>query len=210
MNKGLFISFEGLDGCGKSTASQRLYDWMESKNIDAILTKEPGSPHVKECVDIRKLLLGEDNNITSKAELMLFLADRNLHVENLIVPNLEKGIHVISDRYADSTRIYQQNRGFSRNKLDDLLEFATNDLVPDITFLLDVEPEVAWDRINRRNLDRMENEGLDFHRKVRDGFLRLAESFEDGHRFYVIKATDLSKDEVFALIEKKISELLWL
>lgn len=192
MSEALFITFEGGEGGGKSTQANLLYEWMKNRDIPCVLTKEPGTAFVEECVRIRELLLNPKYNLTSSAELLLFLADRAQHVEKFIIPTLKEGKHVICDRYSDSTRVYQSARGLSKRIIDQLLDFATGGLKPDVTFLLDVPINVGLDRARAKSIykdgDRMEKAGEKFHEDVRHGFLKLAESLEDGLRWKVINA----------------------
>jgi len=210
----MFVTFEGGEGSGKSTQTQLLSDWMKKRNIPHVLTKEPGCPYIQECVKIRELLLDPKNELTTTAELLLFLSDRAQHVEMFIRKQLEKGVHVIGDRFSDSTRIYQCARGFSRSKIDMLLELATGGLTPDLTILLDVPTSIGLERAKAKSIfkdgDRMEQAGARFHEDVRHGFLKLAESLSERHRFVVI-GTSPPKTiaETHEEIVKHISKKLW-
>lgn len=192
MSEALFITFEGGEGGGKSTQAKLLFDWMNERGIPCVLTKEPGTSFVEECVKIRELLLDPRYNLTPSSELLLFLADRAQHIEKFILPTLKSGKHVICDRYSDSTRVYQSARGLSKRIIDQLLDFATGKLSPDVTFLLDVPIDVGLDRARLKSIykdgDRMEKAGDKFHEDVRHGFLKLSESLEDGLRWKVINA----------------------
>jgi len=213
MDKGIFFTFEGCDGSGKSTQAKLLSEWMEQRNIPHILTKEPGSTEIKECVKFRNLVLDPDNDFVPIAELMIFLADRAQHVEKLIKPSLEKGIHVICDRFSDSTKIYQSARGLSRHKIDMMLDFVTDGLIPDMTFLLDIPHNIGLERARGKNKngDRMENAGSKFHEDVRHGFLKLAESLSEQHRFVVIDvAPPKTIEETQKQIVKHVSTKLWI
>lgn len=213
MTKTLFITFEGGEGGGKTTQAKLLSEWMKERGISFVLTKEPGTPYINECKAIRELLLNPNNNLSPTTELLLFLADRAQHVDGLITPSLKNGKHVICDRYADSTRVYQCARGFSRDKIDMLLEIATQGVMPDITFILDVSIDVGLERAKAKSKykegDRMENAGPLFHENVRHGFLKLAESITEQHRFHVIdasppKTVQQIHEEVTRVISKKI------
>jgi len=215
MAKPLFITFDSGEGTGKSTNAQLLSDWMKKRNIPHVLTKEPGCPYIPECGKIRELLLDPKSDLTDTAELLLFLADRAQHVEMFIKKQLEQGIHVISDRYADSTRIYQCARGFSRTKIDMLLEFATGGLTPDLTILLDVPVNIGLERARAKSIfkdgDRMEQAGVKFHEDVRHGFLKLAESLSERHRFVVIDTSPPKTiEETHKEIVKIVSKKLWI
>ena len=215
MTNALFITFEGPEGGGKSTQAKLLAKWMKDRNIPHILTKEPGTEHIEECKKIRELLLDPNYSLAPNAELFLFLADRAQHVEQLIKPNLEKGIHVICDRYSDSTKSYQSARGISRDKIDFIVDFATGKLMPNITFLLDIPIEVGLERAKAKSIykdgDRMEKEDNKFHKAVRNNFLKLAESITEEHRFRII---DASPPKDIETIHKEIigvvSKELWL
>lgn len=215
MVKGLFISFEGLDGSGKSRQTQLLSEWMVKNNIEHVTTKEPGCPHIPECIKIREILLDPKNQLCPSTELLLFLSDRAQHVEMFIKKHLENGVHVLCDRFADSTRIYQCARGFSRSKIDMLLDFTTGGLTPDITFLLDVPVEIGLERAKAKSIykdgDRMEQSGVKFFEDVRYGFLKLAESLAEKHRFVVLntappKTVEETQEEIITYMAKK----LWL
>ena len=212
-DKALLITFEGGEGCGKTTQIQLLSKWMEKRNIPHIVTKEPGSPHIEECVKYRELLLNPNNDICATSELMLFLADRAQHVEKFIRPTLEKGMHVLCDRYSDSTRVYQCARGLSRDKVDLLIDFATNGLAPDLTFVLDIPADVGLKRAKANSKyekgDRMESAGIIFHEDVRHGFLKLAESISEQHRIRIIdtvppKTTKQISEEIIECVSKKL------
>ena len=213
--KALFITFEGPDGGGKTTQANLLSKWMKERNITHILTKEPGTPYIEECKKIRELLLDPSHTLCPNTELFLFLADRAQHVEHLIRPKLEQGIHVIGDRYSSSTICYQQARGISRDKIQVFNDFATGCLVPDITFLLDAPIEVGLERARSKSIykngDRMEKEDKYYHEVVRNNFLKLAESIAEQHRFQVIDTTppktiEKTHKEITEIIAKK----LWL
>ena len=168
----MFIVFEGIDGSGKTSLSKELYKFLTKKGIKTTWTKEPFSD------EIRNLIL--KGNLNPWAETFLFLGDRNLHVRSFIKPKLEEGFTVISDRYYFSTLAYQgYGRGLNLEKLKKLNEKAIENLKPDIVFLLDLEVEKALERIkkSRKKLDGFED--LNFLKRVREGFLKLAEEEEN-------------------------------
>jgi len=168
----LFISFEGIDGSGKTTLAKLLFTALGKRGIKALLTREPFDP------DIRKKVL--ENDLTPWGEVFLFLGDRNLHVENLIKPRLREGYTVITDRFHMSTLAYQGfGRGLDLKGLKELNEKATGGLKPDMTFLVDVPVEVALERVQRErgNPDRFEDRA--FLERVRQGFLTLAREEEN-------------------------------
>ena len=185
--QGKFITLEGIEGSGKSTNLVTIKSILDQYKIDYVLTREPGGgplgPH------LRKLLLDKDQSISPSVEMLLMMADRRDHVDNLINPNLDKGIWVISDRYLDSTIAYQ---GGGR-KLDvDLITSLSESLklpTPDFTLLFDLPVDVALERAKERSeLDRFEREPKDFHSRIRESYLELAST---NHR---IKTIDSSKD----------------
>lgn len=213
MNKGLFFTFEGGEGSGKTTQIKMLDKWMDKRNIPHIVTKEPGSKNVAECVKFREILLNPENDIVPTSELLLFLADRAQHVEKLIKPSLDSGIHVLCDRFSDSTRVYQCARGISRAKVDMLINFATSELTPDLTFILDLPSKVGLKRARDNSIysggDRIEKSSEEFHDDVRYGFLKLAESIEEQNRFHVIdvappKKKNETHEEIVEYVSKKI------
>jgi dTMP kinase len=192
-----FITFEGIEGSGKSTQVKKLHAFFLEKNIDAILTREPGGTFAGE--KIREILIDEKiEKLEAKTELFLNFAARLEHVEKLIKPSLAQGKTVISDRFFDSTFAYQGNAfGLDETLIEDVKKMAISDFAPDITFLIDVPVEAAFARIQTRaDNNRYEKLGFDFHQKVRDGFLQLAKK---NPRIKVIDGTK-NQQEVFAEI----------
>ena len=192
----MFIVFEGGEGSGKSTQVKLLIEWLTKKGIDNLVTKEPGSPLSKECGDIRKLLLDPANDLSEMAELFLYLADRAQHVDKIVRRAVDEGFFVVSDRFYFSTYAYQ---GYGRgqrflgqdNWFWQTMREARYDLYPDITFVLDMPVEVGLARAKRSNEefvggDRIEKEKIEFHQKVRDGFLELAEQFKGNEKYKVV------------------------
>ena len=176
-NKGIFISFEGIDGCGKSTQVKLLIDRMYKDGIDSILVREPGGIELSE--DIRTILLNNRNStMSSRTEALLMTASRAQLTKRKIIPALENGTCVIADRFKDSTLAYQGGgRGLNINSLINLNNFATYELDPAITIFLDVSVEVALQRSNKSNPDRIESEGINFQNNVRNCYLTLANKF---------------------------------
>ncbi len=176
-NKGIFISFEGIDGCGKSTQVKLLIDRMYKNGINSILVREPGGIELSE--DIRTILLNNRNStMTSRTEALLMTASRAQLTKRKIIPALENGTCVIADRFKDSTLAYQGGgRGLNINSLINLNNFATYELDPAITIFLDVSVEVALQRSNKSNPDRIESEGINFQNNVRNCYLTLANKF---------------------------------
>lgn len=185
--KGMFITFEGGEGAGKTTLIQRLYDHLQSQRFEVIVTREPGGTLIGD--QIRKLLLDPENKkISPTTELLLYEAARAQHVGELITPALEKGSIVLCDRFCDSTTAYQgAGRSLSGENVDELNKLATGGLIPDLTFLVDLPPETGLARATLDGLaDRIENESIEFHTRVREGFLTLAGNYPD--RIHVIDA----------------------
>lgn len=203
--RGKFISFEGPEGGGKSTHAAALADALRAEGKIVLLTREPGGTRLAELIRalVREEL--EDPPVT-RSEVLLFLAARAQLVANAIKPALARGEWVICDRFADSTFAYQgYGRGIDVQLLKDLNEFATEGLVPDMTILLDVPPEVSRERIAERQkatataADRIEAAGEAFHRRLRDGFLALAKA--EPERFAVIDSSGAPADVDKAILE---------
>ncbi len=204
--KGVFITFEGIDGCGKSTQTSMCRTWLEELGRTVLLVREPGGTKIGE--RIRELLLDKKNSsMAPLTELFLFEAARAQIVEEVIKPALSEGTIVICDRFFDSSYAYQGcARGLGPEMVSRLNMDATGGLAPDITFFLDISVEGA---IKRRNVrgeekDRIESAGDAFQEKVRQGFIRAAS--EDG-RIVTVDAS-LSPDEIFAQIREKIEALI--
>lgn len=199
---GLFITFEGTEGSGKSTHVQLLYNALVQKKIDALLTAEPGGTDVGRA--IRQVLLDPAHRgMDPVAELLLYNASRSQLVHKVILPALKKGKVVISDRYSDSTAAYQgAARGLHAGLIETLDAISTGGLKPRLTILLDLDVETGLKRNRRLNkTDRLELETLEFHRRVREGYLRLRDR-EPG-RIRLIDAS-ASKLEVHEMIVKEV------
>lgn len=203
MNKPFFISFEGIDGCGKSTQVKRFLDNLSSNQFEAVLVREPGGSEI--CEEIRNVLLKNRNNIMSdRTEALLMTASRAQLTNDIIVPNLESGKIVVADRYKDSTLAYQGGgRGLDLDYLIKLNNFATVDLDPDLTFFIDVTAEEGQRRRENGNQDRIEKAGINFQGKVREQYLNLCHLFS--HRFVKIDGT-LSADAIEEIIWKHFKE----
>ena len=172
MKKGLFITFEGADGCGKTTQSKLVQEYLEQSGYEVVWTREPGAKGLGQ--KIRELLLHYDGDVAPMCEAFLFLADRAQHIEHLIKPSVESGKIVICDRHTDSTIAYQgYGRGEDIKQLKYLNELATGSIKPDLTFVFDVTTDVAQQRVGDEK-DRMESAGIEFHKKVRQGYLEIA------------------------------------
>lgn len=180
--KSFFITIEGCEGCGKTTQSELLKQYLESKGLKVVLTREPGGSIVAE--QVRNILLNPNFNVAPYCELLLYEASRAQHLEDVIKPNLEKGFTVICDRFIDSTLAYQgYARGIDKEIIKKLNNIATLGLKPDLTIYLDINPNEGIKKaksVNKGSLtggDRIERESLKFHNKVRKGFLDLAKKY---------------------------------
>jgi dTMP kinase len=198
---GCFITFEGTEGSGKSTQLQLLADWLFSMLLPVVTTREPGGAGDLGAKVREILLSGID--VVPKAELFLFLADRAQHVATIVRPSLAAGSIVLCDRYVDSTTVYQGiARGMGLERAMELNRFATDDLLPDLTLLLDLPAEAGLARLDAK--DRLDGEDIEFHRAVRDGFLQLAKREK---RIQVIPA-DGDSGPIQDRIRGIVSELL--
>ncbi len=203
MKKGLFITFEGADGSGKTTQVNKIKTYLEEKGYSVVVTREPGSLELGK--RIRDILLNYEGDVSDKCEMFLFLADRAQHVDKLIRPSIENGKIVLCDRYTDSTIAYQ---GYGREGDIDLLKHLNNiaidSLTPDLTLLYDVSAQIAQERIGAEK-DRMESSGIEFHKKVRNGYLELLKN--EPERIKMIDANN-SIEKVFEDTKKIIGELI--
>jgi dTMP kinase len=200
---GLFLCFEGGEGAGKSTQAALLHDWLVARGHDVLLTFEPGDTHVGR--DIRRIVLDPaTGHLSDRTEALLYAADKAEHVEKVVGPALAKGTVVITDRYVDSSMAYQgTGRAIDAAELEHVLRWATGDLRPHLTVLLDVEPTAGLGRFEER--DRIEAESLDFHDRARAGFLALA-SADPGH--YLVLDARADRDELAAQIRDRVEALL--
>jgi dTMP kinase len=185
--RGLFVTFEGGEGAGKSTAIAGAAQVLRAQGRHVLETREPGAGEFGAAV--RALLLDSDH-MTARSELFLFLADRANHCAKIVEPALGRGEIVLCDRHADSTVVYQAIvRGLDEKFVREANTVATEGLVPDLTLLLDLPAEVGLSRLEEKN--RLDREPLSFHRRVRDGFVRLAR--DEPKRWRVIDATQDSR-----------------
>lgn len=180
MKRGLFITVEGTDGSGKTTQIGFINDYFKNAGYDVLLTREPGGTRVSE--KVRLIVLEPDHtemgNIT---EFLLYSAARAQLVHEVIKPSLEKGMIVVCDRYVDSSYAYQgYGRGLDLKALESISDFAVGGLIPDMTFFFDMDPETALKRrFASTQSDRIENERLEFHRRVHSGYVKLAEKYPE-------------------------------
>lgn len=188
--RGLFITFEGIDGCGKSTQIELFRKKIEQAGYDHLLIREPGGTPIGE--NIREILLDKVNaGMKAETELLLFEAARAQNVRDVIIPALADGKIVLCDRFADSSLAYQgYGRQLGAEVVETLNRYATGGIQPDLTFFMDIAPEAARDRLNvrRRESDRLDTEDLDFMHRARDGYLAIAEA--DPARVRIINATN--------------------
>ncbi|MBI5273943.1 MAG: dTMP kinase [Chlamydiales bacterium] len=200
---GYFITFEGGEGAGKTTLINRLFSALSDQGYSVIKTREPGGSLLGR--EIRTILLDKTEMFLSpRAELLLFLADRANHVDEVIKPALKQKKIVLCDRFTDSSFAYQGvHADISQETLNTLTSFAANQLVPHLTIYLDIDPEVAIERAKRLSFDRMEQRDIDFHHAVRKNFLELAGLFPE--RIFTIDATQ-TPEKVFELAYQKMQE----
>ena len=207
MARGKFITFEGGEGCGKSTQVKRLKEALEKEGVEVLLTREPGGTWLSE--EIRRLIKDQATDAPcDRSELLLFLAARAQLVKNVIRPALEAGKWVVSDRFSDSTIAYQgYGRGLPLDILKDMNDFACEGLKPDLTLLLDVTPETSHARMHQREAatnttaDRIELAGDEFHRRLRRGFAEQAKAYPE--RIVTIDANG-TVDEVWEEVWKSM------
>lgn len=199
--EGVFITFEGGDGSGKSTQIQRVRDWFESLGLPVVVTREPGGTELG--TEIRRLVQNGPEDVDPRSEALLYAADRAYHVATVIRPALARGEVVLADRYIDSSLAYQgAARSLGVEEIRSLSVWATRGLNPDLTFLLDLPPEVGARR-REDAPDRLERESMDFHERVRHEYLRLADA--EPERIVVIDAVG-TPDEVFSEIRGVLEE----
>jgi dTMP kinase len=203
LKKGIFITFEGIEGCGKSTQSRLLHDYLKARSYDCVYTREPGGTRCGE--RIRRILLHSlDTPISDLTETFLFEAARSQIVDEVICPNLAKNRIVICDRFSDATICYQGYGGkVPLNIIKALDEAATSGLKPDLTILLDIDVKTGLRRAGKKGLDRMEAKRVPYHRAVRAGYLRLAG--KNPSRIKVVKvAEDLRRTQQLVRREVEI------
>ncbi len=203
---GLFITFEGGDGSGKTTQINLLASWLESEGHTVVITREPGGTDLG--TELRNIILHREGFIAPRAEALLYAADRSHHIHTLVRPALKRGEIVVQDRYLDSSVAYQgAGRVLDPTEVRDISLWATENLMPDLTVVLDVPASVAKERqaAGERQYDRLEAEAEDFHTRVRESYLALAG--EEPERFLVIDG-ESSIEEIHQAIVAKVSDLL--
>ena len=203
MKKGLFITFEGIDGCGKTTQIKLLKDYLEKNNYSILLTREPGAKGLGE--KFRDILLNYDGVVSSNCESFLFLADRAQHIDTIIKPAIDNGTIVLCDRHTDSTVAYQgYGRELNLKQIHYLNNIATNNIKPDLTFILDIDVETSLERVGK-NRDRMENAGIEFFNRVRNGYIEISK--QEPNRVKLINGKNNIEDIHNQIIEQ-ISEII--
>jgi len=202
----MFITFEGIDYSGKTTQAELLQRFLSKLGKKTILIREPGGTQISE--KIRSILLDHKlNEMTTMTEFLLFSASRSQLVSQVIKPNLKRKVIVICDRYYDSSTAYQgQGGNLDLKKVVEINDFATGGLKPDLTFFIDVAPQVAFSRSRGKNLDRIERKNPAFYQKVRKGFLQIAKN--EPHRFFVIngnRSINQIHQDILRVLNKKLN-----
>ena len=205
-SKGKLITFEGIDGCGKSTQVKKLVEFFNKTKKTAIFVREPGGTQISE--EIREILLNRHlEDISDRTEALLMTGSRSQLTHEIIIPNLNKGLHVVADRYSDSTLAYQGGgRQIDIEWLIRLNQFATYDIEPNVTFYIDVLPEEALKRKNQEK-DRIEMAGIELQSRVRNAYLDLAKRFQS--RYIIIDGHD-SIDNIHDVIINHIKQRKYL
>lgn len=202
---GVFITLEGPEGAGKTTQLKLLSKYLEDNNIEYVITRDPGGTALGK--PIRRILLNSESEVHPLTELLLYEADRAQNVSEIIVPNLKAGKLVFCDRYIDSTAAYQgAGRGIDKKLIDQLNEVATNGLKPDMTILFDIESAEGLSRLHPSGHDRLEREALDFHQRVREGYLALSK--QEPQRWRVLDAAapmSSVQEELRRLVQEALS-----
>jgi len=200
MEKGLFLTFEGVDGCGKTTQINLLKEYFEKQNRTVLLTREPGAKGLGE--KLRDILLNYDGEVSPVCESFLFLADRAQHIDTIIKPAVERGEIVLCDRHTDSTLAYQgYGRGIDLKQVKMLNNIATSGIKPDCTFVFDIDIKTSQNRVGK-NKDRMESAGIEFFERVRLGYLKIAK--EEPQRVKVIdglQSIDKIHNEIINIVQ---------
>jgi len=204
-HKNIFITFEGGEGAGKSTVAKIVKKKLEQNGQPVFLTREPGGTNLKFSEDVRKIIMKHED-IDPITELLLFEAARREHITKKIIPNLKKGNLVISDRFADSTIVYQ---GIVK-KIGEKIATCANDIAvgdnyPDLVFIFDIDPKIGFARIknNKRQTNRFDNEGLEFHKKIRESYLKISNKNKDKYKLLdATKKPEIIADEIVEIIKK--------
>lgn len=201
MSKGLFITFEGADGCGKTTQLMLLAKYLKAQGREVVVTREPGARGLGE--KIREILLNYDGEVSSRAEAFMFLADRAQHIDVIVNPAIKSGKIVLCDRHTDSSVAYQgYGRRLDIDEIKRLNSIATNGKEPDMTLIFDIDVETSMARVGDTK-DRMESAGIEFFNRVRNGYLEIAK--QEPNRVKVLDASKSIEEihkNVIALYEK--------
>lgn len=200
---GVFVCFEGGEGSGKSTQAGLLRDWLQEQRYAALLTFEPGDTIVGR--ELRRIVLSpETGQLSDRTETLLYAADKSEHVDTVVLPALERGDVVITDRYVDSTLAYQgAGRSLVPAEVERIARWATHDLRPHLTVVLDLDPRRGLSRFAGR--DRIEGESIEFHERVRDAFVAMAEA-DPGH--YLVLDARADVDEIASAVRERVAPLL--
>lgn len=200
MKKGLFITLEGADGCGKTTQLNLLKEYLTSRGYEIVVTREPGGKGLGE--KLREILLNYDGEVSDRCEAFLYLADRAQNIDTIIKPAINSGKIVLCDRHTDSSVAYQ---GYGREQNIDninmLNELAVNGVHPDLTIVFDIDTETSMARVGAEK-DRLESAGIEFHKRVRNGYLEIAK--KNSQRIKVVDASQTIEDvqrDVIKIIE---------
>lgn len=201
--RGLFVCFEGGEGAGKSTQSRLLRAWLEERGHQVLLTYEPGDTPVGQ--EVRRIVLSpETGALSDRTEVLLYAADKAEHVDTVVAPALARGEVVITDRYVDSTLAYQgAGRTLPVAEVEQVARWATGDLRPHLTVVLDLEPQAGLGRFDER--DRIEGESLEFHQRVRAAFLAMA-AVDPAH--YLVLDARASVEQIAAAVRARVEPLL--
>ncbi|WP_071393089.1 dTMP kinase [Bacillus tuaregi] len=208
MKKGVFITIEGPEGAGKTTIIEMLMDKLNSEGYSVVSTREPGGIEIAE--KIRSVILDKENKaMDARTEALLYAAARRQHLVEKVLPAIENGYIVICDRFIDSSLAYQGHaRGLGIDEVFSINQFAIDEMMPDATFYFDIDPEIGLERINRdkgREINRLDLEGFEFHRKVREGYQILCKRFPG--RIVEIDASQ-SVEAVFQNVEDKLLRII--
>ena len=200
---GVFVCFEGGEGAGKSTQSERLREWLLGEGYDVVLTFEPGDTKVGR--EIRRIVLSpETGDLSDRTEALLYAADKAEHIDTVVLPALDRGAVVVTDRYVDTLLAYQgAGRTLDGAELERLARWATHDLRPDLTVVLDVQPEQGLGRFEGR--DRIEGESLEFHTRAREAFVAMAEADPD---HYLVLDARQPVEEIAGAVRERVTPLL--
>lgn len=208
MMSGIFITFEGPEGAGKTTIIQMIAQELEKQQVEIVSTREPGGIHISE--QIREVILSPDNTaMDGRTEALLYAAARRQHLVEKVIPALNRGAIVLCDRFIDSSLAYQgYARGLGMDEVLSINEFAIDDMMPTKTYYFDIEPEIGLRRIEKnktREVNRLDMEKVDFHHKVREGYQKVCERFSE--RIVMVDASK-SMDEVFYEVLQSIQTFI--